>query len=253
MSSPSTYYFAQHRSTSNPNAKEIDLLSPHQEKKLQKATSPKNTNTAEEVHEHFPKNSNPEEFYARPVWHHLRTNSTKSILTQEEQFESHQTKMIIPGLKDPPIGSLVLERKVPVKLDPKGMFAVERTFLLWMHSALWLLTAAIGILSYTTKNYDDSPYNMWYAVSILPIAVLFILYALFMYVKRVRMLRQKLPGPYEDLRGPTVLAVMLMMSIVVQFGLKLYQVLDVDGSLENGNNIAFNWVKNHVPILQGSE
>ena len=27
---------------------------------------------------------------------------------------------------------LILERKVPVKIDPKGYFAVERTFLAWM-------------------------------------------------------------------------------------------------------------------------
>lgn len=250
MSSPGSFYFAQHRSTSFPNAKEIDLISPHQEKKIAKAASPKNS--AEEVHEHFPANSNPEEFYARPVWHHQRNNSISTQLTQEEQYESHQKEMIIKGKQDLPIGSLVLERKVPVKLDPKGMFAVERTFLLWMHSALWLLTAAIGILSYSARNYDENPMNMWYAVSILPIAVLFILYSLYMFIKRVRMLRQKVPGPYEDVRGPTVLAVMLMVSIVMQFGLKLYQVLDVDGSLD-GDNVAFNWFKNHIPILQGSE
>lgn len=249
MSSPGSFYFAQHRSTSNPNAKEIDLISPHQEKKIAKAASHKHS---EEVHEHFPANSNPEEFYARPVWHHQRNNSISTQLTQEEQYESHQKEMIIKGKQDLPIGSLVLERKVPVKLDPKGMFAVERTFLLWMHSALWLLTAAIGILSYSARNYDSDPMKLWYAVSILPLSVCFILYALFMFIKRVRMLRQKVPGPYEDTRGPTVLAIMLMMSIVMQFGLKLYQVLDVDGSLD-GNNVAFNWFKNHVPILQGSE
>ena len=41
-------------------------------------------------------------------------------------------------------------------------------------------------------------------------------------IRRVQMLRQKLPGPYEDLFGPTVLAVMLIMTIIVQFTFKVY-------------------------------
>ena len=40
-------------------------------------------------------------------------------------------------------------------------------------------------------------------------------------VRRVRMLRLKLPGPYEDLVGPTVLCIMLIFSIIAQFALKL--------------------------------
>lgn len=39
------------------------------------------------------------------------------------------------------------------------------------------------------------------------------------------MLRIKAPGPYEDLVGPTVLAVILMVAIAAQFSLKLYYML----------------------------
>lgn len=35
------------------------------------------------------------------------------------------------------------------------------------------------------------------------------------------MIRNKHPGPYDDTVGPTVLAVMLMVSIVCQFAIKL--------------------------------
>jgi hypothetical protein len=41
-------------------------------------------------------------------------------------------------------------------------------------------------------------------------------------IQRVRMLRRKAPGPYEDLAGPTVLALALMAAIVAQFGMKIY-------------------------------
>jgi hypothetical protein len=38
------------------------------------------------------------------------------------------------------------------------------------------------------------------------------------------MIRNKHPGPYDDTVGPTVLGVVLMISIVCQFAIKLYSI-----------------------------
>lgn len=43
--------------------------------------------------------------------------------------------------------------------------------------------------------------------------------------KRAAMIRTKAPGPYEDTVGPTVLAIMLMVSIIAQFGIKVYSMM----------------------------
>ena len=43
--------------------------------------------------------------------------------------------------------------------------------------------------------------------------------------RRSAMIRRKEPGPYEDRVGPTVLAVMLMISIVAQFVIKVVSML----------------------------
>jgi Vacuolar transporter chaperone len=40
------------------------------------------------------------------------------------------------------------------------------------------------------------------------------------------MMRRKAPAHYEDLAGPTVLALALMTAIVAQFGMKLYFLFD---------------------------
>ena len=40
------------------------------------------------------------------------------------------------------------------------------------------------------------------------------------------MIRTRHPGPYEDTTGPAVLGVMLMISIVAQFALKLYAMTE---------------------------
>lgn len=42
--------------------------------------------------------------------------------------------------------------------------------------------------------------------------------------KRAAMIRRKDPGPYEDTVGPTVLGIMVMISITAQFALKLYSM-----------------------------
>lgn len=43
--------------------------------------------------------------------------------------------------------------------------------------------------------------------------------------KRSQMIRRRSPGPYEDIVGPAVLSVALILSIVTQFSLKLYSIL----------------------------
>lgn len=42
--------------------------------------------------------------------------------------------------------------------------------------------------------------------------------------RRAYMIRNRLPGPYDDTTGPTVLGLMLMLSILSQFSLKLYSL-----------------------------
>jgi hypothetical protein len=80
----------------------------------------------------------------------------------------------IPG-SDPPIGSLILPRKVPMKVDPKAMFAVERTFMQWMHSSLWLLGASLTIISYS----NNDPIKLLYGALLTPVALSFTFYSLF--------------------------------------------------------------------------
>ena len=119
-----------------------------------------------------------------------------------------------------PVGSLLLQRKVPIKVDPKTYFANERTLLLWLHSALWLFGGATTIMKYA----DADPYAQAYGVALLPIALAFTSYALFQHARRVKMIRVKHPGPYDDLLGPVTLGIVLMTAIAAQFALKFYTV-----------------------------
>ena len=121
------------------------------------------------------------------------------------------------------VGTLVKLRKAPVKIEPKVFFANERTFLAWMHLSVVLAGASIAILAFAE---DTNPFSQVYGVILLPVAISFILYSMYQYQRRATMIRHRHPGPYEDTTGPVVLGVMLMISIVAQFALKLYSMLN---------------------------
>jgi len=119
------------------------------------------------------------------------------------------------------VGTLLKQRKAPIKIEPKVFFANERTFLAWMHLSVILAGASIAILAFAQ---DQNPVSQLYGVVLLPVAIAFIVYSMYQYTRRARMIRHRHPGPYEDVVGPVVLGVMLMVSITAQFALKLYDM-----------------------------
>ena len=124
------------------------------------------------------------------------------------------------------IGTLVKQRKAPIKIEPKVFFANERTFLAWLHLSVMLAGASIAILAFAE---DQNPVSQLYGVIMLPVAIAFIVYAMYQYARRASMIRTRHPGPYEDTVGPAVLGIMLMVSIVAQFSLKLYSMTESYG------------------------
>jgi len=111
-------------------------------------------------------------------------------------------------------------RKVPVKIEPKVYFANERTFLAWMHMTVTLASIAVAILAFANQN----EWSQIYGLLILPVAICFCLYALYNFLRRATLLRRRAPGPYEDTFGPTFLATILMVSILLNFAVKLYDI-----------------------------
>jgi len=114
-------------------------------------------------------------------------------------------------------------RKAPIKIEPKVFFANERTFLAWMHVSIILAGASIAILAFSNKK--SAPGSQIYGLIMLPVAVSFIVYSMFQYTRRAYMIRNKHPGPYDDTVGPTVLGMILMMSIMSQFIIKLNNIV----------------------------
>lgn len=71
---------------------------------------------------------------------------------------------------------MIKPRKAPVKVEPKVFFANERTFLAWMHLSVMLAGASIAILAFAE---DQNAFSQIYGVILLPVAIAFIIYAMY--------------------------------------------------------------------------
>mmetsp|Transcript_8813 Transcript_8813/g.13190 ORF Transcript_8813/g.13190 Transcript_8813/m.13190 type:complete len:213 (+) Transcript_8813:72-710(+) len=111
-------------------------------------------------------------------------------------------------------------RKVPVKVEPKVFFANERTFLAWLHMSVTLASISMAIVAFA----DANDWSQLYGLLLMPVSIAFCGYSLWLYMRRAAMIRRRDPGPYEDRAGPIILSVLLGVSIVVNFFLKLYDL-----------------------------
>lgn len=90
-------------------------------------------------------------------------------------FFGNVKKQVVGGPSDD-IGSMVINRKVPVKVDPKVFFANERTFLAWLHVSVILAGASVAIVSFSETH--GAGMDQLYGVILLPVAIAFIVYAM---------------------------------------------------------------------------
>ena len=82
-------------------------------------------------------------------------------------------------------------RKVPTKVEPKVFFANERTFLAWLHMSVTLSSISVAIVAFAEAN----EFSQIYGLMLMPVAIAFCCYSLYMYMKRSSMIRQRHPGP----------------------------------------------------------
>ncbi|KAG9321678.1 hypothetical protein KVV02_004082 [Mortierella alpina] len=106
---------------------------------------------------------------------------------------------------------------LPIRIEPKVFFANERTFLSWLNFSVLLGSLAIGLL-----NFGDRIGRISAGVFTF-VALVVMIYALMTFHWRADRIRKRLPGPYDDRFGPTVLCLFILIAILINFGLKFSQ------------------------------
>ncbi|KAI0288826.1 SPX-domain-containing protein [Russula brevipes] len=113
---------------------------------------------------------------------------------------------------------------VPVRVEPKVYFATERTFLSWLHFAIYIGTIATTLLNFL-KPEDER--GLLCAAMFTFAALLAIVYSASIFVYRALHLRKhRAEGVYYDKYGPTILCAVLLIAIVTNLVSRLSEMAE---------------------------
>ncbi|PQE07585.1 vacuolar transporter chaperone 1 protein [Rutstroemia sp. NJR-2017a WRK4] len=104
---------------------------------------------------------------------------------------------------------------LPTRIEPKVYFANERTFLSWLNFTIILGALAVGML-----NFGDKP-AFTSACIFTGVSMVTMLYALWTYHWRARSIRTRGQAGFDDRIGPSVLAIILLLAVIVNFTLRI--------------------------------
>jgi len=111
---------------------------------------------------------------------------------------------------------------VPVRIEPKVYFATERTFLSWLHFAIYIGTIATTLLNFIPP---DDERGLFCAALFTFAALLSIVYSAGIFVYREsRLRRRRAAGVYYDKYGPTILCAVLLGALMTNLVLRLTEL-----------------------------
>jgi uncharacterized membrane protein YidH (DUF202 family) len=148
-------------------------------------------------------------------------------LDEEEEGE-HCLSWMFPFCSPTNMDMNVLAPTSVQKIEPKIFFANERTFLHWLHAGVTLYTISAGILVFASS--ENSGWAHYYAMSLLPIALGFCMYALHVFLWRAERIKTRVPGRWDDPRGPYILGSCVVLVLSINFGAKLVQIWNYENS-----------------------
>jgi uncharacterized membrane protein YidH (DUF202 family) len=109
------------------------------------------------------------------------------------------------------------------KIEPKILFANERTFLHWLHYSVILTSVASGIVAFSKKSRER--WALWYAITLFPLALGFAIYALNIFLWRAERIKSRIPAHWDDPRGPFILGGVLAVVLTINFFTKLWHIV----------------------------
>lgn len=138
-----------------------------------------------------------------------------SLSTSKYARARRQPVQLPPGVRDP--GKLIKDSG-PVRVEPKVWLANQRTFVKWQHISILLASLSLGLYNAAGESNDVAR----------GLAVVYTLVAAFagawgwwMYMKRSRMIEQRSGKDFDNIVGPIVVCLGLIVALCLNFGFKV--------------------------------
>ena len=99
---------------------------------------------------------------------------------------------------------------------------INSQYMHWLHQGITLYSIASGILAFASKGEES--WAHWYAMALLPVSLGFCVYALHVFLWRADRIKSRVPGRWDDPRGPMILGGSLVLIMVINFFAKLFVI-----------------------------
>jgi uncharacterized membrane protein YidH (DUF202 family) len=131
------------------------------------------------------------------------------------QSKRRGTVKLPPGVVRP--GQLIKDSG-PVKVEPKVWLANQRTFIKWMHVSVLLVGLSVALFNAAGRTNTV-------AIGLAIVYTFFGLFGLswawYTYQKRSRMIRERSGKDFDDILGPMIVSVGLIVALCLNFGFKV--------------------------------
>lgn len=159
-----------------------------------------------------------------------RASGLRSILpafsnSKYARAQRRQSVVLPPGVYKP---SQLIKDSGDVHVEPKVWLANQRTFIKWQHISVLLASLSLGL--YNAAG-EDNTVARGLAVVYTLVAAFTGLWGLYIYQVRNRMIRARSGKDFDNVVGPIVVCVGLVVALCLNFGFKYH-----DATYKEGNN-----------------
>ncbi|KAL2052703.1 hypothetical protein ABVK25_006943 [Lepraria finkii] len=124
-----------------------------------------------------------------------------------------------PGVRDP--GKLIKDMS-PVQVEPKVWLANQRTFIKWQHISVLLATLSLGLLN-AAGELNNVARGL--AIVYTVIALFTGAWGWWMYIVRSRMIKERSGKDFDNVVGPVIVCIGLIIALCLNFGFKYHTFL----------------------------
>mmetsp|Transcript_22465 Transcript_22465/g.53899 ORF Transcript_22465/g.53899 Transcript_22465/m.53899 type:complete len:971 (+) Transcript_22465:80-2992(+) len=117
-----------------------------------------------------------------------------------------------------------LPRKVPIRVEPKTMFANERTFLAWLHMSVTLGSISSALTVFSEDDTKKGAGTQIMSLGLTLVAALFVAHASHSFYTRRAAIRRREDAGNDQILMPIGVAVCLVVSLVFVFIANLSEV-----------------------------